>query len=99
MQPLRAEIFLDSPVPHSERHAQVISDIFQQCGLDAGCRVIRSADYGLKHLPFEVIATSDSVIIENADARVIDLPRAILEKHYDAVLVKIPDLLLFPFPD
>ena len=72
---------------------------FRQFNLVVNCRVIRSADYGLKHLPFEVLATSDSVIIENAEAGVVDLPRIILEKQYNAELVKIADLLLFPVPD
>jgi len=99
MHPSQVEVFLDSPVAHSERHARVITDIFQKFSLVVNCRVIRSADYGLKHLPFEVLATSDSVIIENAENKVIDLPRAILEKQYNAELVKISDLLLFPGPD
>ena len=99
MHPSQVDVFLDSPVSHSERHAQVITDIFQQFNMVVNCQVIRSADYGLKHLPFEVLATSDSVIIENAETRVIDLPRIILEKQYKAELVRIADLLLFPVPD
>jgi hypothetical protein len=99
MHPSQVDVFLDSPVSHSEKHAQIITDIFHQFSLTVNCRVIRSADYGLKHLPFEVLATSDSVIIENAETGVIDLPRTILEKEYKAELVKISDLLLFPVPD
>lgn len=99
LHPLQVDIFLDSPVSHSERHARVITGIFQQSGLVGNCHVIRSADYGLKHLPFEVLATSDSVIIENAEKAIIDLPRIILEKQYNAELVRIPDLLSFPVPD
>jgi hypothetical protein len=99
MHPSQVDVFLDSPVSHSERHAQVIMEVFQQFNIKANCRVIRSADYGLKHLPFEVVATSDSVIIDNSKAGVIDLPRIILEKQYHANLVKIADLLLFPVPD
>jgi hypothetical protein len=99
MHPSQVDVFLDSPVSHSERHAHVIKDIFQQFNLEANCRVIQSADYGLKHLPFEVLATSDSVIIENTGAGVVDLPRIILEQQYNAELVKIADLLLFAVPD
>jgi len=99
MRPSQVDVFLDAPVSHSERHAQVISDLFQKFNLAINCRVIHSADYGLKHLPFDVLATSDSVIIDNAKAGVIDLPRIILEKQYNAVPVKIADLLLFPVPD
>ncbi len=84
MHPRQVDVFLDSPVSHSERHAQVITDIFREFNLAVNCQVIRSADYALKHLPFDVLATSDSVIIENATGGVIDLPRIILEKQYNA---------------
>jgi hypothetical protein len=99
MRPSQVDVFLDSPVSHSERHAQVITGLFQPFNLVTRCRVIRSADYGLKHLPFDVLATSDSVIIENSEAGVVDLPRIILEKQYNADPVKIADLLSFPVPD
>ncbi len=94
MHPLKVDVFIDSPVSHSEKHAHVISDIFQQFGMAVNCTVIRSADYGMKHLPFDVLATSDSVIIENTEARVVDLPRIILENQYKAEMVNIADLLL-----
>lgn len=94
MHPSHVDVFLDSPVSHSERHAGILTDIFHEYALQTRCRVIRSADYGMKHLPFDVLATSDSVIIESAGTGVVDLPRFILEKQYNAELVKIADLLL-----
>jgi hypothetical protein len=93
MRPLQVNVFLDSPVSHSEMHAQLISGIFQQFNIQVRCRVIKSADYGMKHLPFDVLATSDSVIIEHAEAGIVDLPRIVLEKQYKAELVNIADLL------
>jgi hypothetical protein len=93
MRPAQVDVFLDSPVSHSERHAQVIADIFQQQGIVVNCSVIRSADYGLKHMLFDVLATSDSVIMEVTEAGIVDLPRIILEKQYKAELVKISDLI------
>jgi len=92
MQPSKVDIFLDSPVSHSERHAQAISEIFQGSGMVVSCRVIKSADYGLKHLPFDVLATSDSVIMEAA-SEIVDLPRIILEYQYKAELINMGDLL------
>lgn len=99
LHPSHVEVFLDSPVSHSEKHARVVTEIFQISGMAVDCRVIRSADYGLRHLPFEVLATSDSVIIEHAESRIIDLPRIILAKQYNAEPVRISDLLLLPVPD
>jgi hypothetical protein len=94
MRPLQVDVFLDSPVSHSEMHAQLISDIFQQFNIQVTCRVIKSADYGMKYLPFDVLATSDSVIIEGAQSGIVDLPRIILEIQYKAELVNIADLLI-----
>jgi len=99
MHPSLVEVFLDSPVSHSERHAHAISEVFQQFSIQCNCQVIRSADFALKHLSFDVLATSDSVIIEYTETKVVDLPRIILEKQYDADLVRISDLLLLPVPD
>jgi hypothetical protein len=94
MQPASADIFLDSPVSHSERHAQVIHDLLAAHNLKGSCQVIRSADFALKHFPYERLATSDTVIIERAASPVIDLPRMILEQQYKAEFVKISELLL-----
>jgi hypothetical protein len=63
MNPGQVDVFLDAPVSHSERHANFIAGIFQQFNLTASCHVIKSADYGLIHLPFDILATSDSVIV------------------------------------
>jgi hypothetical protein len=93
LQPSSADVFLDSPISHSEKHAQVIREMLEQCHLRGSCQVIRSADFALKHFPYEVLATSDTVIIEKAARPVIDLPRMILEKHYQADLIRIADLL------
>jgi hypothetical protein len=96
MHPLQVDVFLDSPVSHSEKHAHLISEIFLQFGMAVNCSVIHSADYGMKHVPFDVLATSDSVIIEDTQSRIVDLPRIILENQYKAEILKIADLLLFP---
>jgi hypothetical protein len=93
LQPSSVDVFLDSPVSHSEKHAQVILEMLEQCHLRGSCQVIHSADFALKHFPYEVLATSDTVIIEKAARPVIDLPRMILEKYYQVDLIRIGDLL------
>jgi hypothetical protein len=96
VQPSAVNIFLDSPVSHSEKHAREIREILENIHMAGTCQVIRSADFALKHFPCDVLATSDSVIIEKAARPLVDLPRMILEKEYKAELVKISDLLLLP---
>jgi hypothetical protein len=93
MQPAEVTVFLDSPVSHSERHARIIGDVLRQNNLTGTCQIIRSADYALKHYSHDVIATSDSIIIEIAGRPVIDLPRMLLEKQYGADLVRISAMI------
>jgi hypothetical protein len=99
MQPASVDIFLDSPVSHSEKHAREIREILDKLSLPGTCQVIRSADFALKHFPYEVLATSDTVIMEKAFRPVVDLPRMILEKQYQAGFINISDLLLLPGAD
>jgi hypothetical protein len=89
----RVEIYLDSPVSHSEKHTQFINEKMQERKLKGDCFVVKSADYALKHSNNSILATSDTVIIEKSGMPVVDLPRAILEQFYGAVLMKINELL------
>jgi hypothetical protein len=98
-QPSSVDIFLDSPVSHSEKHALAIRDMLKKWNLTGTCQTIRSADFALKNFQNGILATSDTVIIEKAVRPVVDLPRLILEKQYDADFIKISDLLALPGPD
>jgi len=98
-QPARVDVFLDSPVSHSERHAQMIREMLASYCLLGECQVLHSADFALKHFRHDVLATSDTVIIERAERPVADLPRMILEKYYNADLIRITDLLRLPGTD
>ncbi|MBN1789292.1 MAG: DUF434 domain-containing protein [Bacteroidales bacterium] len=92
-QPGQTEIYLDSPVSHSDQHARMIREKMQVYHLQGDCHVIRSADWALKQCRHGVIATSDTAIIENALAPVIDLPKGILEGAYKADFLKMNELL------
>jgi len=98
-QPARVDVFLDSPVSHSEWHAQMIREMLASYRLQGECQVLHSADFALKHYRYDVLATSDTVIIERAERPVADIPRMILEKHYNANLIRISDLLRLPGTD
>lgn len=80
--PAAVEIYLDSPVSHSERHAQLIRDKLKAGGLTGDCQVIKSADWALKNSRQSVIATSDTAIIEKALVPVFDLSRHVLDSFY-----------------
>ena len=92
-KPGRTEIYFDSPVSHSEKHAQMIRDKMQDVHLDGDCHVIKSADWALRQNRHGVIATSDTAIIDKAMRPVIDLPKAILKQAYEAVFLSLKPLL------
>ena len=92
-QPFKTDIYLDSPVSHSEWHAQLIREKMQMIHLSGECQVIKSADWALKQNRQGVLATSDTAIIEKALAPVIDLPKEILENAYEAKFLQLNELL------
>jgi|WetSurSiteA1Bulk_404760.scaffolds.fasta_scaffold01219_3 hypothetical protein len=92
-QPVHVDIYLDSPVSHSEKHARIIREKMQQNRLAGDCHVIKSADWALRHSQGGVIATSDTAIIEKALLPVIDAPREILEHAYKATFPRMLELL------
>ena len=89
----RTDVYLDSPVSHSEKHAQLIRDRMQELDLQGGCTVIRSANWALKQVKQGTLSTSDTAIIEKAGMPVIDLPRLVLETSYAAGFPELKKLL------
>ncbi|HLO60653.1 MAG TPA: DUF434 domain-containing protein [Bacteroidales bacterium] len=93
MKPATVDIYLDSPVSHSERHATAISDRMHELNLTGGCYVVKSADWVLKNCKDCVIATSDTAIIEKALLPVVDLPAVVLERAYGAGFLQLGKLI------
>jgi hypothetical protein len=91
-KPSRAEVFFDAPVSHSERHAGMLAEMLQRAGVTGSCHVIPSADYGLRHGTFDLVATSDTGIIDGSNAKVLDIPRVILLMVYGAGWLDISGL-------
>ncbi len=89
----RVDIYLDSPVSHSEKHALWIRKQMESVQLKGDCLVIKSADWALRHSLNGILATSDTAIIEKALLPVADLPRGILEANYRAVFLRLSELL------
>jgi hypothetical protein len=95
-KPARTDIYLDSPISHSEKHAYRMKERMEECGLTGDSHVIKSADWALRRGVDCTLATSDTGIIEKALLPVIDLPREILENAYQAEFLRLSGLL---FPD
>ncbi|MBN2481200.1 MAG: DUF434 domain-containing protein [Bacteroidales bacterium] len=93
--PESIEVYLDAPVSHSEKHAQMIRDMMVQHQMKGNCHVVRSADWALKRFQAGIIATSDTVIIDNTGTPVFDLPRNILEGMFKTGFVNLNDYLIW----
>jgi hypothetical protein len=93
IQPASVDIYLDSPVSHSEKHAQMIREKLQINHLRGNCQVIRTADWALSQNRHCVSATSDTAIIEKAVTPVADLPRMILGYFYEPQFLMLGGLI------
>ncbi len=91
--PASVEIYLDSPVSHSEKHAALIREMLTDKGIKGKSSVIRSADWALRHGAECIIATSDTGIIDSAMLPVTDLPLAILRSNYNTEFLDLAELL------
>jgi len=89
----QVDVYLDSPVSHSEKHACLIREGMQMRNINGACTVIKSADWALKQYNHGILVTSDTAIIEKALKPVYDLPRKILESNYHADFPEISELL------
>ncbi|HDP94037.1 MAG TPA: DUF434 domain-containing protein [Candidatus Aminicenantes bacterium] len=82
-------VVFDSPVSHSADHAVAMDTHMRERGLTGVTELARSADHVIKQCEGDVIATSDSVIIDVTNLPVIDIPRLVLESAFH---VEFPDL-------
>ena len=90
-RPVQIDIYLDSPVSHSQKHAGLLQAMMDEHGLKGTCYVVHSADWPLKRLNNGIIATSDSVILDQSEAPVFDLSRHILERAFQATFVDLKE--------
>jgi hypothetical protein len=90
------DVYLDSPVSHSEQHAHLIRERFQKVGLVTECHVIKSADWALRQRQEGVIATSDTAIIDKSKVPVYDLSREVLFWHYKHEFPELGGLIAGP---
>jgi hypothetical protein len=82
MDPVRVDVFLDSPVAHSGELAAHLRDRIAGALPGTACTVelAASADWPLKRYS-GIVASSDSVVLDSA-AKVLDLPRCALAWRY-----------------
>lgn len=91
--PDSVQVYLDSPVSHSQKHAEMIRELLGKHHLNGSCQVVKSADWALKQFQNGIIATSDTVIIEKSGMHLFDLPRNILEGVFKARFINLRDYI------
>jgi len=91
--PVRADIFLDSPVSSSNRHHRIIEQKLKDFNLPGTCSLVHSADHEIRSFNTGILASSDTVLIEKTTVPVTDLSRLVLEEIYGAIFIIISDLL------
>ncbi|MEW5816507.1 MAG: DUF434 domain-containing protein [Spirochaetota bacterium] len=85
--------FIDSPVAFSGELKAELNKRLMNEGLPGEALVVKSPDFRLKNLPTGIIATSDSIIIDNAQVRICDIARMVLQRKYKTDFVELKRFL------
>lgn len=92
-----ATVYLDAPVPGSSLHAHAISRAMQDFGVSGSVQPVsqQPVDEVLKIIPLadDVMATSDSEIMDAATCKLADLSRFVLENQYNAGFMNLECVL------
>ena len=75
-------LYLDEPVSYSGRLAMELSKDMVQLEIEGEAVTVRSADTMLLEKKGDAVCTSDTAVIDRSGAKVIDLPRFLLEKFF-----------------
>ena len=90
LAPSRIDVFLDAPIAFSGLMAEEVRQRLGELPCPTEVSVAHSADYPLK--AYEgIVASSDSVILDSAP-RVIDLPRAVMQRSFQFTPPLLHDL-------
>jgi len=74
--------YLDEPISHSGRLSIELCKDMVQMGIDGDALTVKSPDEALKQERSDAICTSDGEIIDHYQAKIIDLPRYILQHNF-----------------
>lgn len=88
--------FLDEPISNSGELAKDLRKMMSSMGIKGECHVHNNPDRMLIQEKSDAICTSDSAIIDQYTGKVIDLPRALLKKNFQA---DFPFLIQRPLSD
>jgi hypothetical protein len=88
-RPSNTVFYIDNPIEHCRAVIETIHSHFKGSGPDHEIVLHNSPDQLLKKASTGVLASSDSTIIDRSPLPVLDLPRAVLEFHYEPKFMEI----------
>jgi hypothetical protein len=81
--------YLDEPVSHSGRLSIELCKDMMQMDIEGDAHTVQSADMMLIREKSDAICTSDGAIIDRYNGKVVDLPRFLLQKIFQASFPRV----------
>jgi hypothetical protein len=92
----RFEVFFDEPVTYSKDHIGQARRAWTDLSSRLDLHLVRSADQAIKEQAGDIIATSDSTLIDATTVPIADLARWIIEEGFGARLPYLADHVEWP---
>lgn len=93
LHPNYTNFILDAPMAYSGNLSKKINQLIDSKKLNACAYTKKSPDHELMSIPEGIIATSDSVIIQNSSVKVFDMSYNILHHQFNASFLNVKELL------
>lgn len=84
-------VYFDEPVTYSRDHIGTARKAWADLGDTLELQLVRSADQALKGRPGDLLATSDSTLIDASPGPVLDIARWIIEDNFGAEIPRLAD--------
>lgn len=91
-QPKAIFFYIDNPMEHCRKVVEKIHGYCREKNLDHEIILHDSPDHMLEKATSGILASSDSTVIDRSVLPVIDLPRAVLEFHFEPKFTSISDV-------
>ena len=85
----KAVFYVDNPLEHGWEISEKLTEIAKQTKPEIEIIADQSPDHLIRQAKAGIIATSDSTIIDKSTLPVFDLPRTVLEYHFDPKLIRL----------
>jgi hypothetical protein len=95
VRPAKAIFYIDNLMEHCRKVVEKIHEHCRECGIDHEIILHDSPDHLLDKATGGILASSDSTVIDRSVLPVMDLPRAVLEFHFDPKFIDLSFLTEF----